>query len=452
MSVNQHQGLNESERYLSRLCKGTFLSMWSFTNVFRQPGSELCDLLVVSGNDIIIFSDKFCQYPDTDDENLNWNRWFKRAVVKSANQLWGAENWLRRTPDRVFIDSKCEHKIPVSVEMSADTRLHLVLVAHGASQSCHNKFGGSGSMMVNNSLVGFEKHIVPFAVGELEPAKTFVHVLDDTTLDILLRTRDTITDFTEYLTKREKFLRRGIIIFSPGEEELLAHYLREINDEGEHDFVLPKGEEFTGVSLEEGSWENFQSHPQRLSQIEANRISYLWDDLIERFSIHAINGTQYHVSEGGFLDSERAIRMLALENRFTRRVLADSLMELILKTPKNRRMIRVMPMHNDVHYVYLLLPYRPEFMSSYDEYRSARGSYLEITCYVVRLMYPEAKHVVGVAMESGIRPENFSEDLLYFDCSGWNDELEKQTIKDQKQFGILVAPNRFERTNKEYPD
>ncbi|MEJ6979761.1 hypothetical protein WG906_04825 [Pedobacter sp. P351] len=66
-------------------------------------------------------------------------------------------------------------------------------------------------------------------------------------------------------------------------------------------------------------------------------------------------------------------------------------------------------------------------------------------------MYPEAKHVIGVAMESGVEPENFSEDLLYFDCSGWNEELERQTKEDQKRLGILVAPDRFERSSKEYP-
>lgn len=450
--IEKKAGLNDSERYLYSLCKRTFLSLWSYANVFRKAGSELCDLLVVCGNDVIIFSDKFCEYPNTEDTGLNWNRWFKRAVIKSAHQLWGAENWIKRSPDRVFIDAKCEQSLPSPLIVDSDTKFHMVLVAHGASQSCHDQYGGSGSLMINTALSGFDGHTLPYAVGDLDPKRTFIHVLDDTTLDILLESRDTIADFTQYLTKREKFLRSGMVVFSPGEEELLAYYLKEINELGEHDFVVPKGENITGISVEEGSWLDFQNHPQRLAQVQADSISYMWDDLIEQFSKHAIAGTQYYVSEGGFLDSERAIRMLALENRFTRRVLANSLKEIILKTPQRQRMVRVMPMHNETFYVYLLLPYIKDFMPSYDDYRKARGNFLETTCYITRLMYPEAKHVIGIAFESGLNPHGSSEDLIYFDCSGWSDELEAQTKLDQQRLKILVAPQRIEQNNKEFPD
>lgn len=34
-------------------------------------------------------------------------------------------------------------------------------------------------------------------------------MLDDTTLDIVQATLDTITDFVEYLTKKEAFVRRA---------------------------------------------------------------------------------------------------------------------------------------------------------------------------------------------------------------------------------------------------
>jgi hypothetical protein len=61
----QKQGFNESERYLAKLYQNTFLSFWSFLNLFRQPGQELCGLLVVCGDDTIILSDKFCEYPNT---------------------------------------------------------------------------------------------------------------------------------------------------------------------------------------------------------------------------------------------------------------------------------------------------------------------------------------------------------------------------------------------------
>lgn len=452
--IQRGNGLNDSERYLGLLCQKTFLSLWSYSNLFRQAGSELCDLLVICGNDIVIFSDKLCNYPCTGNEDLDWKRWFKRAVVKSAKQLWGAEKWIKNRSERIYVDSKCQHKLPIPLELNENTQFHLVMVAHGTSEACKSKFGGSGSMIFHNSIVGFESHQEPFKIGDLEKSQTFIHVLDDTTLEILLQNRDTIRDFTNYLIKREKFLRSNFMVYAPGEEELLAHYLKEINEEGEHDFFFEERNSFSGIALNEGSWFDFEDHPKRIAQKKADEISYMWDSLIEQFSKHAIAGSQYFVTEGGFADSEKAIRMLALETRFSRRVLATNLKEIIIKTPKNLRMLRVYPMlQENIYYVFLLLPYPSHIKGiNYDKYRVARRNFLEASCLITRLMNPNAKHVVGIAFESGIHPHAYSEDLLYFDCDNWNIELERLARVDQQRLGILVKPTYFERTEQEYPD
>jgi hypothetical protein len=55
--IEKAKGVTESERYLSRLCHHSFLSMWSYPGIFRDQGKiggkgdgkELCDLLVVFG-------------------------------------------------------------------------------------------------------------------------------------------------------------------------------------------------------------------------------------------------------------------------------------------------------------------------------------------------------------------------------------------------------------------
>lgn len=446
-------GLNESEKYLSKLCKRTFLSLWSFPNLFRQKGSELCDLLVTCGDDIIIFSDKACQYPNTGNPELDWTRWFKRAVAASAKQLWGAQQWIQRHPDRIYHDSKCEKTLRKAITLNAESRIHLVLVAHGASAACVETYQGSGSLIIDNIIKGTENHTEPFKVGDIDPDKTFIHILDDFSLDILLETRDTISDFTNYLKKREQLLRLSVRIYSPGEEEMLGHYLEEMNEDGEHDFVLPASDK-PGYAFRVGIWENFKTHHLRLSQIEADKISYFWDELIERFNRHTINDTQYFVTDGGYTDAEKAIRFLAQENRFNRRMLAASLIEMIQTTPKHLKKIRVAnASRNNLYFVTLLFPYLPEYyQNNYDLYRELRRFYLTATVQVIRLQNPEAEHVVGIAMESGLKPTNSSEDLVYFDCSGWNDQLEKQVIQDQQELGILLNPKRFEINHKEYPD
>ncbi len=68
------QGKTPSERYLARLARKTFLNLWSYPNVYidkkqngRGVGKELCDLLVVCGDHVLIFSDKHISWPETDD-------------------------------------------------------------------------------------------------------------------------------------------------------------------------------------------------------------------------------------------------------------------------------------------------------------------------------------------------------------------------------------------------
>jgi hypothetical protein len=39
--------------------------------------------------------------------DVDWSRWYRNAVEKSAKQLWGAERHVRAHPDQIFIDPKC---------------------------------------------------------------------------------------------------------------------------------------------------------------------------------------------------------------------------------------------------------------------------------------------------------------------------------------------------------
>ncbi len=49
-------------------------------------------------------------------------------------------------------------------------------------------------------------------------------VLDDTTLDVLLRTLDTIKDFVEYLKRKERFITAGKLGGASG-EEVFSHII-----------------------------------------------------------------------------------------------------------------------------------------------------------------------------------------------------------------------------------
>jgi len=116
-------GTTPAERYLKRLCDKSFLSMWSYAGVHRDQGhnkkggdgKEICDLLVVFKDHIIIFSDKDCEFPKTGNIELDWSRWYRKAILKSAEQVWGAERWILTHPDRLFTDRACTVPFPIDL-------------------------------------------------------------------------------------------------------------------------------------------------------------------------------------------------------------------------------------------------------------------------------------------------------------------------------------------------
>ena len=168
--------------------------------------------------------------------------------------------------------------------------IHCVVVARGAGRACATYFGDDmGSLRVRPDISG-KQHCaadaLPFAVGDVNPRGSFVHVVDDVTLDIVLGELDTVLDFTDYLTRKAAFIRSGLLQSAAGEQDLLAHYAIRMNDEGEHDFDAGRGG--SPVNLPAGEYQRFAQDPRYLARREANRLSYVWDRLIEKFTSHMI--------------------------------------------------------------------------------------------------------------------------------------------------------------------
>ncbi|MBZ0280740.1 MAG: SEC-C domain-containing protein [Anaerolineae bacterium] len=452
-----NEGINASERYLGRLCKSSFLSLWSYQGVFRDQnnGKEICDLLVIFGDHLLIFSDKYCEFPNTGNLQTDWHRWFKKAVLKSAKQIWGAERWLREYPDRVFLDSACTRKIPIALPSPEHMKVHRIAVAHGAGTRCRQHFGGSGSLMLNTSLIGddhfkpFKDGGMPFAVGLIEVDKGYVHVLDDTTLDILLQTLDTTTDFIAYLDKKEHLISHHKISVA-GEEELLATYFHKRNSDEDHDFLFPEG--YGNIIITEGFWTEYLVSPERRALLRANQISYAWDMLIEKFSYHIARNTQYYTTyPGDVAGNELIVRFMAAEPRVRRRMLAKKLFQLAVSTPKTHKAASIFAPQNPKypHYVFLMLPHQSDI--TYEEYREFRLGFLKAYCTVVKLKFPNAVDIVGIATEP--QPDASStEDALYLDARDWTNEQQAQAQNLQKELDLLITPTHSFVKEKEYPD
>ena len=457
LKIPHSEGLTDAERYLKKLCDRSFLSMWSYTGIFNDKGNgqEVCDLLVVFDNHIIIFSDKDCEFPNTGNLKLDWKRWYKKAIKKSADQVYGAERWILNYPSRLFLDQTCKIPFPIDLPSTDEVQIHRIVVAHSVSARCSEIFGGSGSLMINTSVLG---NTEPFTIGKVNASKGYVHVFDDTTLDILLDTLDTISDFVAYLEKKELFLTEEPTKFSAGEEELLASYLRDLNSDNEHDFVIKEDiTEFDHIMLyDEGSWLEFSNSPQRKVQIETNTISYTWDALIETFAGNILAGTSYSNSSNNINDQELILRFLARENRTRRRMLSKILVDFITITPKTNRATRtILPSkEGDPYYVFFLFPYIPEYMS-YEDYRRVRGELLSDYCCLIKLNYPEAKDIVGMATETG-EDDKRSEDAMYIDARDWTEDnqIYAESVKSElEEKGFLGKPQKANKgVEKEYPD
>ena len=106
-----------------------------------KEGKEVTELLVVFENHIIIFSDKDCVYPHGDDQEVNWRRWFRRAVLESAKQIWGAERWIKTNPQRLFLDHACRQPFPFPLPDPSTATFHRILVAHGVAERCREVLG-----------------------------------------------------------------------------------------------------------------------------------------------------------------------------------------------------------------------------------------------------------------------------------------------------------------------
>ena len=150
-----------SEGYLRQLCKRTFLSLWSYPSPFRdqgpghQNGKEVCDLLVVFENNIIIFSDKHCDFPNSGNLALDWSRWYRRAIKAVRSSVVGCRAVDPHSPRQSIPGPEMHQDVPT---FSRPQVHHIVSSDSGGPWSCPprcvHELGGSGSLMLTSSVVG----------------------------------------------------------------------------------------------------------------------------------------------------------------------------------------------------------------------------------------------------------------------------------------------------------
>ena len=451
-------GVTASERYLAKLTDKSFLNLWSYPNPFRDQkqaghgdGKELCDLLVVCGQHIIIFSEKTITWPNR-DLNISWSRWARRAIRDAAKQTKGAERWITQHPNRIFLDKNCTTRFPIDLPSLDNRKIHRVVVARGASKACKEHFpDGSGSLIIKPSIKA-DAHwnskstkIEPFAIGDIEPSGSFVHVFDDVSLDIIMGELDTIRDFTDYLDKKATFIRSGRLSVAFGEENLLAYYAIRLNDEGHHDFV--HADEDLLIEIKSTYYESFIKDHRYVEKKQADKISYIWDRLIEKFTTHMLDGTS--ITLEGYDDfelrrNELGARYMALQPRFIRRSLGESFLSALEIGKQEDRFFRAAMAsaygeENDIAFFIMTFKYLDwmEKIGGYERYRSKRAEMAQVYAKFILVKIPQLKRVIGIAREPLDHGWGVSEDLIYIEQTKWSDEDYQSLFHDCKMFDMF---------------
>ncbi|EIX9025439.1 SEC-C domain-containing protein [Klebsiella aerogenes] len=429
--INKGLGFNKTEKRLIKLANKAFIGLWSYPNVYsnegyakNKSGKEVCDLLIVFENNVIIFSDKDIKFHDQIDISVAWKRWFKKSVTESAIQLHGAEKFLKEHHGRLFLDKECKELFPI--EIHKDMHFFLIAVTSNSLKPAAKYFNriapGSSGTLMNIFPFGIKdssEH--PFAIGDIHPDKTFVHVLDELSLKLLLTELDTITDFIAYLKEKERVIRSGYLGLSPGEDDTLGAYLNG------HGVIVDEKEvpDNTFVQISEHEWEGLKKSPQYEYYNALKKGSIFWDDTIQRFSDSILTATVGLGMENDFLSHEEAVRQLAAESRKSRYYLSKSFLDKFKQVPTDRRSSRMIESLDEKGKYYIFLFFPREY-SSYEEYRMERFSCIHMYALVAKYKCSYIKKLIIIATECK-DAEGRSEDVVY--C-----RFDKPLTKDEKIF------------------
>ena len=397
-----HQFRNKSEEFVYQTARESFLSLWSYANPLgKHPGRELCDVLVVCDPAIIIFSVKEISVSKKDVDSVYLERWSRKAIESSCKQIYGAERYLTSAENVTKSDGTDGVRLP---DKDA-RRVYRIAVA----------LGGEGKTLIHSGDFG----------------KGFVHVFDKISFATVLSELDTLSDFIVYLEAKESFCKSSdMVMVGGGEEDLLAFYLY-------NERTFPKTTNQL-ILVEEGIWEKFINEKQYLAKHKEDKISYVWDSLIEYLSK---NSFPYLELGSSLSDIELGLRVMAKENRFSRRLLGKVFSDFLANKTKVRS--RVFSSLGNVTYVFLAAPF--------SQTREQRVFELENRCYVARNIFPKNNTAVGIATESDAPIKGFSLDMIYFRQDEWTKYDRKKAKRLSKEFGLFAKPLMDRISDEEYP-
>ena len=425
MVITKSSGVTETERMLAEFCERSFLKLWSYPNPAKDDGHELCDLLAAFGDYVFIFFDREIQLsevPDKDPQIL-WDRWKRNVVDRQVKTAHGAERYIR-SGRRVFLDAKRTTPFPLAIDPQKVV-IHKIVVAHGAKEACkrasdQNVYGSLAITYCDTD--GGQTLPFHIRIDKRNP----VHIFDSHNFSIVLSELDTVSDLSNYLDEKLRAAAKLDSLYYCGEEDLLGHYLLNYDKEAQRHIIGTKRDDVNAVMIGEGEWQDFIKTDLYKNTKNENRISYFWDELIQRTCQNALNGTLGGNSD--ILRGQSAIFEMVKEPRFFRRALADRIRRAVTNFPDQpeqfTRQVTFLPSYRaDVGYVFFQLRVPAAYREEPD-YLDMRRQILEIACGAAKNKFPHLAKVIGIGMDAPKFAGNTnSEDFILLPCETWPEDV-----------------------------
>ncbi|MFH6997391.1 hypothetical protein ACHRVZ_05615 [Flavobacterium sp. FlaQc-57] len=382
----------EGENFVTKLAETSYLKYWCYPNPMDMTGDkkEICDLLILFFDTAIIISVK--NY----NVNGNYERFLKRVVEKSSKQLFGAQRKLFGSKEIVL-----QHVLQGDRKFEPNDYKNIFKITVSVGEDFEN--------------YDFIDH---------DQVKGTVNIFNRQTFETIIFEFDTIKDLTEYLIAREELLiaNKGLCC-NCSEKDLIAQYLMNAREFPEE--LLKDFENFT-KSLQ-GKWQRYHANKDVILKKIEEENSYFIDRLVN---------TDVLPLENGELLAKEFMTM----SRFERRIMANSLFELVNKYEGNQDVLaRRYTVFNGIGFLFVYYP------------KERDEKEIDAILFSAQQLYSYFKKdnkIVMLAASRGMKQWKFG----LFQATEMTLGAEKYLQALALQFGWFQNEKRVERNIKEYPN
>ncbi len=396
MKIEKSSGITPTEQLLAVLGELAFLNLWSFPNLCYADGKEICDLLIIYEDTVIMFSDKSSSLQANENEALAWTRWHRYCIKEGFSSLHRAEKYLKNPTNKIYLDAKCEKLFPGKV--NPNSKFIKIVTTAGYKYPLHLD---SSMSYQDDSKIG--------SVG-LKNRDGYVHIIDHFSLNKVLKLFGTIEDFKKYISIKENLYRKDkYSAFSEFDFAAYIYHSYWLSGESDGlsvgDLDAPDVEMLVVDGWFEFLLENADFDPKQHEK------SSRWDYIIRSIGKQILNDNMDEVLtlNKSYSEQVKALERMAKENRGARVILSDQVntffkdKELSNLSPNSyKACILSSPSSENTIYVFFVFGRVKDLPSdpiNYQTYQMMKGIALNNLIDKQELEGMKYKYLVGIGLD-----------------------------------------------------